>query len=108
MSEVVQFRRIIHKIKLPNLHLYETSILPYDSCHALIFQVVVKFIQKSKIVPSSWTEDKSLGTVPLEVFYLAKIDHPNVVKVCFILNVQKLCDCSLQLTAIFGLALVAL
>ena len=44
----------------------------------------MKFIQKSKIVPSSWIEDENLGMVPLEVFYLAKIDHPNVVKVCLI------------------------
>ena len=42
---------------------------------------MVKFIQKNKIVPSSWIDDKNLGMVPLEVFYLAKIEHPNVVKV---------------------------
>ncbi|XP_065063667.1 PAS domain-containing serine/threonine-protein kinase-like [Rhopilema esculentum] len=43
-------------------------------------EVVVKFIQKSKIVPSSWIEHKSFGKIPLEVYYLVKIDHPNIVK----------------------------
>ena len=41
----------------------------------------MKFIQKSKIVPSSWIEDQRLGNVPLEVYYLSKLDHPNIVKV---------------------------
>ena len=52
----------------------------------------MKFIQKSKIVPSSWIEDQRLGSVPLEIYYLSKLDHPNIVKVrIFIYFPLKIC-----------------
>ena len=41
----------------------------------------MKFIRKAKILPDCWIEDPVLGSVPLEIALLAKLKHPNIVKV---------------------------
>eukprot|EP00794_Sanderia_malayensis_P012151 gene12151-13404_t len=43
-------------------------------------EVVVKFIQKSKIIPANWIDDQMLGKVPLEIAFLAKLEHENIVR----------------------------
>ena len=45
------------------------------------FQVIVKFIRKAKILADCWIEDPFLGSIPLEIALLAKLKHPNIVKV---------------------------
>ncbi|TPX50859.1 hypothetical protein SeLEV6574_g00653 [Synchytrium endobioticum] len=45
-------------------------------------KVVLKYVVKSRILVDSWTRDKDLGLVPLEVHilhYLRNIPHPNIV-----------------------------
>ncbi|XP_048590414.1 PAS domain-containing serine/threonine-protein kinase isoform X2 [Nematostella vectensis] len=42
-------------------------------------EVVVKFIRKAKILPDCWVEGP-MGNVPLEIALLAKLKHPNIVK----------------------------
>ncbi|XP_077990691.1 PAS domain-containing serine/threonine-protein kinase-like [Glandiceps talaboti] len=42
--------------------------------------VVVKFIRKAKVLNDCWLEDPQLGRVPLEIALLAKLNHPNIVK----------------------------
>ena len=44
-------------------------------------EVVVKFIRRAKVLKESWVKDGKLGVVPMEVFLLARLQHPNVVKV---------------------------
>lgn len=46
-----------------------------------ISQVVVKFIRKSAVVGECWVDDPDLGRVSLEVAILARLQHPNIVKV---------------------------
>ena len=41
----------------------------------------MKFIRKDKVLKGSWRDDPMLGTVPFEISLLAKLKHPNVVKV---------------------------
>ena len=45
---------------------------------------MVKFIRKDKVLKGSWRDDPVLGTVPFEISLLAKLKHPNVVKVSHI------------------------
>ena len=45
------------------------------------FQVIVKFIRKAKILVDCWIDDPVLGSIPLEIALLAKLKHPNIVKV---------------------------
>ncbi|KDN53562.1 kinase-like protein [Tilletiaria anomala UBC 951] len=42
--------------------------------------VAVKFIWKEKVPSHGWVRDPQLGIIPMEVFALKVIDHPNVVK----------------------------
>ncbi|XP_058273929.1 PAS domain-containing serine/threonine-protein kinase isoform X1 [Hemibagrus wyckioides] len=44
-------------------------------------EVVVKFIRKSRVVEECWVEDPELGQVTQEVAILARLCHPNIVKV---------------------------
>ncbi|XP_026780935.3 PAS domain-containing serine/threonine-protein kinase [Pangasianodon hypophthalmus] len=44
-------------------------------------EVVVKFIRKSRVVGECWVEDPDLGQVTQEVAILARLCHPNIVKV---------------------------
>ncbi|XP_052388270.1 PAS domain-containing serine/threonine-protein kinase [Carassius gibelio] len=44
-------------------------------------EVVVKFIRKSAVVSECWVDDPDLGRVSQEVAILARLQHPNVVKV---------------------------
>ncbi|XP_073712319.1 PAS domain-containing serine/threonine-protein kinase isoform X2 [Misgurnus anguillicaudatus] len=44
-------------------------------------EVVVKFIRKSAVVGECWVDDPDLGRVTQEVSILARLHHPNIVKV---------------------------
>ncbi|XP_036412741.1 LOW QUALITY PROTEIN: PAS domain-containing serine/threonine-protein kinase [Colossoma macropomum] len=44
-------------------------------------EVVVKFIRKSRVVRECWVEDPELGRVTQEIAILARLCHPNIVKV---------------------------
>lgn len=44
-------------------------------------QVVVKFINKARIVSESWVDDPMLGHVSQEIAILTRIQHHNIVKV---------------------------
>ncbi len=43
--------------------------------------MVVKFVKKAKVNKDSWVKDAAFGQVPLEMFMLAQLDHPNIVTV---------------------------
>ncbi|KAI8850336.1 kinase-like domain-containing protein [Chytridium lagenaria] len=42
-------------------------------------EVAVKVVAKVRIPSSSWAKDKDLGVVPMEVFILKNVRHPNVI-----------------------------
>nr|XP_054750593.1 PAS domain-containing serine/threonine-protein kinase-like [Lytechinus pictus] len=42
--------------------------------------VVVKFIRRAKVLKENWVDDAKLGCIPLEVAFLTKLEHPNIVK----------------------------
>eukprot|EP00842_Homolaphlyctis_polyrhiza_P003060 jgi/Hompol1/3755/HPOL_006720-RA len=42
--------------------------------------VAVKFLYKTRIPVSSWKRDRAIGIVPLEVFLLKRINHPNIIR----------------------------
>ncbi|XP_051985060.1 PAS domain-containing serine/threonine-protein kinase [Xyrauchen texanus] len=44
-------------------------------------EVIVKFIRKSAVVSECWVDDPDLGRVSQEVAILARLQHPNIVKV---------------------------
>lgn len=44
-------------------------------------EVVVKFIRKGKIVEDCWVDDADLGRVSQEIAILARLNHPNIIKV---------------------------
>lgn len=44
-------------------------------------QVIVKFINKSRIVSDCWVDDPILGRVSQEIAILTRIQHHNIVKV---------------------------
>ncbi|XP_078066251.1 PAS domain-containing serine/threonine-protein kinase [Mustelus asterias] len=44
-------------------------------------EVVVKFIRKDKIVEDCWVDDVDLGSVSQEIAILARLNHPNIIKV---------------------------
>lgn len=56
-------------------------------CFLFFSKVVVKFIRKSRVVEECWVEDPELGQVTQEVAILARLCHPNIVKVVFQLNI---------------------
>lgn len=41
----------------------------------------MKFIRKGRVVEECWVEDPELGLVTQEVAILARLCHPNIVKV---------------------------
>ena len=43
-------------------------------------QVAIKFIDKSKIPSSQWALDVKLGRLPIEIFVLKHVKHPNIVE----------------------------
>ncbi|XP_032493032.1 PAS domain-containing serine/threonine-protein kinase isoform X2 [Phocoena sinus] len=43
-------------------------------------EVVVKFIQKEKVLEDCWIEDPKLGKVTLEIAILSRVEHANIVK----------------------------
>lgn len=53
----------------------------------LYLQVVVKFINKARIVRDNWIDDPMLGKVSQEIAILTRVQHHNIVKVT-ILNVD--------------------
>lgn len=55
--------------------------LEVNSCALFCPQVVVKFIKKARIVSECWVEDPDMGRVSQEISILARLDHPNIVKV---------------------------
>ncbi|XP_061097057.1 PAS domain-containing serine/threonine-protein kinase isoform X1 [Conger conger] len=44
-------------------------------------EVVVKFIQKVRIVKDCWVDDPDMGRVSQEISILTRLQHPNIVKV---------------------------
>ncbi|XP_060762044.1 PAS domain-containing serine/threonine-protein kinase isoform X2 [Neoarius graeffei] len=52
-------------------------------------EVVVKFIRKSRVVEECWVEDPELGQVTQEVAILARLCHPNIVKVLEVFENEK-------------------
>ncbi|KAJ3333630.1 hypothetical protein HDU76_005859 [Blyttiomyces sp. JEL0837] len=42
-------------------------------------EVAVKFILKSKVPSSSWVRDKDYGVIPMEVYILKSVNHPNII-----------------------------
>ncbi|TPX65938.1 hypothetical protein SpCBS45565_g04816 [Spizellomyces sp. 'palustris'] len=42
--------------------------------------VAVKFMFKDRIPVENWLRDRQLGTVPLEIFILKRLDHENIVR----------------------------
>lgn len=47
----------------------------------IIFQVVVKYIRKSKLTDDNWVNSRLHGRVPLEIYLLRTLIHPNIVQV---------------------------
>ena len=45
------------------------------------FEVVTKYIRKTKIHKDNWIEDERYGQIPLEISILCKLDHANIIKV---------------------------
>jgi hypothetical protein len=43
--------------------------------------VVVKFIRRAKVLRESWVKDSKLGVIPMEIYLLTRLQHPNIVKV---------------------------
>lgn len=41
----------------------------------------MKFIKKARIVSDCWVDDPDMGRVSQEISILARLDHPNIVKV---------------------------
>jgi hypothetical protein len=64
--------------------------------HCPSYQVVVKFIRKAKVHSDCWVDDEVYGSVPMEIFLLSKLDHPNIVRVsavcllAFLLTILKI------------------
>ena len=52
------------------------------------FEVVTKYILKSKIYKENLVNDDRYGTVPLEISILCKLDHANVIKVLEVFHDQ--------------------
>lgn len=46
-----------------------------------IVQVIVKFINKARIVSDCWVDDPILGRVSQEIAILTRVQHHNIVKV---------------------------
>lgn len=44
-------------------------------------QVIVKFINKTRIVSDCWVDDPILGRVSQEIAILTRVQHHNIVKV---------------------------
>lgn len=44
-------------------------------------QVIVKFINKARIVSDCWVDDPILGRVSQEIAILTRVQHHNIVKV---------------------------
>lgn len=44
-------------------------------------EVVVKFIRRAKVLRESWVNDNQQGVIPMEVYLLTRLQHPNIVKV---------------------------
>lgn len=73
---------------------FQRQGLIYPSLFYFHFQVIVKFIRKAKILVDCWIDDPILGSIPLEIALLAKLKHPNIVKVniiftfslCYLMN----------------------
>ncbi|KAJ1551360.1 hypothetical protein HK096_000700, partial [Nowakowskiella sp. JEL0078] len=42
--------------------------------------VAVKFMFKDRIAITNWKRDRTLGTVPMEIFILKRLEHDNVIK----------------------------
>ena len=50
--------------------------------------MVVKFIRRAKVLRESWVKDDKMGMIPMEVFLLSRLHHPNIVKVFNTLHLQ--------------------
>ena len=57
--------------------------------HTLTYQVVVKFLRKASVLKDCWVQDKEMGEVPLEISLLARLAHPNIVQVTYLLPVGQ-------------------
>lgn len=67
---------------------FQRQGLIYPSLFYFHFQVIVKFIRKAKILVDCWIDDPILGSIPLEIALLAKLKHPNIVKVNIIFTLS--------------------
>ena len=63
--------------------------LPHPPPHTLTYQVVVKFLRKASVLKDCWVQDKEMGEVPLEISLLARLAHPNIVQVTYLLPVGQ-------------------
>lgn len=52
-------------------------------------EVVVKFINKARIVSDSWVDDPMLGSVSQEIAILTRVQHHNIVKVLEIFENER-------------------
>ncbi|KAI9337911.1 kinase-like domain-containing protein [Zopfochytrium polystomum] len=43
-------------------------------------EVAVKFILKEKVPVGTWARDEQLGIVPTEIYFLKRLNHPNIIK----------------------------
>lgn len=41
---------------------------------------MVKFLRKSSILKDCWVLDKEMGKVPLEIAFLARLSHDNIIQ----------------------------
>ncbi|EPZ33618.1 kinase-like protein [Rozella allomycis CSF55] len=62
-------------------------------------EVAVKFIMKDQLLDSQWIVDDNLGKVPLEVYYLYRLKHPNIIS---FLDYYEDDDYAYLVTELFG------
>lgn len=53
----------------------------------ILSKIVIKYVTKARILVDTWTRDRKLGTVPLEIAVLSSLSrnfapHPNIVEMC--------------------------
>lgn len=86
----VEVRNIFINLETCLIHVHTTCsrlirlLRLCDLFNCLFFlnlQVIVKFINKSRIVSDCWVDDPMLGRVSQEIAILTRVQHHNIVKV---------------------------